>query len=297
MEADGIGSATRHSAFAALYAALSYAMQHDYVTSNVCERVPKPKIDSKKQIVILTRDELVWLLKVARQDALFPLVLLATQIGARQGELFALTWGCINFGERTLSIHATLTEDENGRLQATPAKTKKSVRTVELSDLALAVLARHYDTAGRPAPDTWVFTDTSGTPLRKSNFVRRYWHPLLKRAGVPDTNFHSLRHAFTTHCAEGDIPIDAVSATLGHADRRTTERFYNHARYVAGSRAVARAMDTMMADLMADHEAETLGLKQSKKPAKPNGDGLPVVVEVRRLELLTPYMRSKCSTS
>jgi hypothetical protein len=108
---------------------------------------------------------------------------------------------------------------------------------------------------------------------------------------VPDTNFHSLRHAFTTHCAEGDIPIDAVSATLGHTDRRTTERFYNHARFVAGSRAVARAMDTMMADLVADHETDAFGLRQSEKPAKPYGDGLSHVVEVRRLELLTPYMR------
>ncbi len=110
---------------------------------------------------------------------------------------------------------------------------------------------------------------------------------------MPDTNFHSLRHAFTTQCAEGDIPIDAVSATLGHADRRTTERFYNHARFIAGSRAVARAMDTMMADVMADHDAEVFGLRQSEKPAEPCGDGLPVVVEVRRHELLTPYMRSK----
>lgn len=34
-----------------------------------------------------------------------------------------------------------------------------------------------------------------------------------------------------------------------------------------------------------------------RKKEKARRSGLPVVVEVRRLELLTPYMRSKCSTS
>ncbi len=102
MEADRVGAATRHSVFAALHAALTYALQHDYVISNVCERVQKPKTDSKKRIVILSWDELLRLLRIARQDRFFPLVLIATQIGARRGELFALTWGCIDFTGKTI---------------------------------------------------------------------------------------------------------------------------------------------------------------------------------------------------
>ncbi len=36
---------------------------------------------------------------------------------------------------------------------------------------------------------------------------------------------------------------------------------------------------------------------EQEEARRPYGRGLSVVVEVRRLELLTPYMRSKCSTS
>ena len=52
-----------------------------------------------------------------------------------------------------------------------------------------------------------------------------------------------------------------------------------------------------MADLVADHDAEAFALRQSEKPVKPYGDRLSDVVEVSGLEPLTPYMRSKCSTS
>ena len=37
--------------------------------------------------------------------------------------------------------------------------------------------------------------------------------------------------------------------------------------------------------------------RRTKKPVTSAMDGLSDVVEMRRLELLTPYMRSKCSTS
>ncbi len=42
---------------------------------------------------------------------------------------------------------------------------------------------------------------------------------------------------------------------------------------------------------------EALVVSAIKKALKPLPGGLFHVVEVRRLELLTPYMRSKCSTS
>jgi site-specific recombinase XerD len=72
--------------------------------------------------------------------------------------------------------------------------------------------------------------------------VRRPGHPLTeravnyivkaaaKRAGVnPAASVHWLRHAHASHAIDNGAPITLVSATLGHADLKTTS-VYAHAR-------------------------------------------------------------------
>ena len=41
-----------------------------------------------------------------------------------------------------------------------------------------------------------VFTTQVGTPLNRHNAFRRSFKLLLRRAGLPDTPFHSPRHSF-----------------------------------------------------------------------------------------------------
>jgi integrase/recombinase XerD len=78
------------------------------------------------------------------------------------------------------------------------------------------------------------------TPVFES--VRHAGHPLTdramnymvkacaKRAGVnPAASVHWLRHAHASHAIDNGAPITLVSATLGHADLKTTS-VYAHAR-------------------------------------------------------------------
>ena len=65
-----------------------------------------------------------------------------------------------------------------------------------------------------------VFTDSQGNPLRKSNFIRRTFKPLLRRAELPDVDFHSLRHSSNSFLIkEGADPI-LVARRNGHVDTR-----------------------------------------------------------------------------
>jgi site-specific recombinase XerD len=51
-----------------------------------------------------------------------------------------------------------------------------------------------------------------------------------ERAGVnPAASIHWLRHAHASHAIDNGAPITLVSATLGHADLKTTS-VYAHAR-------------------------------------------------------------------
>lgn len=46
------------------------------------------------------------------------------------------------------------------------------------------------------ASSPYLFTDSIGGLLNKSNFSAKVWVPLRKAAGLPDTvRFHDLRHA------------------------------------------------------------------------------------------------------
>ena len=65
-------------------------------------------------------------------------------------------------------------------------------------------------------------------PMRRSNFIRRVWHPLLEAAKLPRVKFHSLRHSHvTTLLAEG-APLAAVSERVGHSRASMTTDVYSH---------------------------------------------------------------------
>ena len=51
-----------------------------------------------------------------------------------------------------------------------------------------------------------------------------------RRAGVPDTSTHCLRHAFGTHLLEGGAALPEVGALLGHKCRQATE-VYTHVSF------------------------------------------------------------------
>ena len=73
-----------------------------------------------------------------------------------------------------------------------------------------------------------MFEAPEGGPIRKSNFLRREFFPLLKVAGLPHVSFHSLRHVFASLLfAHGEHPR-VVQEMLGHASSRMTLDIYTH---------------------------------------------------------------------
>ena len=73
-----------------------------------------------------------------------------------------------------------------------------------------------------------VFCDTKGGLLRKSNFRRKTWLPLLKAAGLPCIRFHDLRHTAATLLFKDDTNPKVVQEMLGHANISTTLNTYSH---------------------------------------------------------------------
>ena len=114
-------------------------------------------------------------------------------------------------------------------LQLTEPKTSKGRRRVELPAFAVSALREHRKqmlAAGTPGP--WVFCDTQGHPLRKSNVVRRSFKPLLRKTGLPDIRFHDLRHTAATLLLTQGVHPKIVQERLGHAQISLTLDTYSH---------------------------------------------------------------------
>lgn len=63
---------------------------------------------------------------------------------------------------------------------------------------------------------------------KKRNNLYCLCKKLARHAGIPRFGPHALRHYFATALYKKGIPVQFISACLGHADTRTTEQIYIH---------------------------------------------------------------------
>jgi integrase len=223
-----VGARTRNVAYNTLSNALSAAAREERISKNPCASVPAPRVERKTKRV-LDPAESHRLIQAASPGLERAIITLALNTGMRQGELFALTWGDVDLDRAELTVEATLTEAKDGTLVRTPPKTQASRRRFKLPVRAAEEIRRFRETTAFSTDrDALVFTDAKGKPLRKSNFVRRLFLPLLSRAGLPRVTFHSLRHtSLSILIAEGTDPVQ-IARRAGHTTTRMTMDHYGH---------------------------------------------------------------------
>ena len=74
----------------------------------------------------------------------------------------------------------------------------------------------------------WIFCDTKGGALRKSNFRKNNFIPAVKRADLPPIRFHDLRHTAATILLSQGVHPKVVQERLGHAQIAMTLDIYSH---------------------------------------------------------------------
>lgn len=154
-------------------------------------------------------------------------IVLSLYTGLRIGEICALRWEDIHFDTGILCVERTIMRIQD---VAYPSKTKvvidrpktdSSVRQIPIPDFLLPYLF-----PCRGTPDSYLLT---GTPhyMEPRNYYQRY-KKILKKCGMEQYNYHTLRHTFATRCVENGFDIKSLSEILGHADIGTTLRRYVH---------------------------------------------------------------------
>ena len=170
------------------------------------------------------------------------LVVVALSTGMRRGELLNCTWNDIDFEQQTIRVapkHET-TETWEWLVKDTDR------RALPLTDEMTQLLADHqsqqpvvypyvfvpparYDYIQNKlrATGRWTYSDSR---LKVINNFTRDFSTILQRANIEDGEFHDLRRtAICNWLKEGMGEFD-VMKLAGHADFRTTHRFYLRVR-------------------------------------------------------------------
>jgi integrase len=245
----GFAPASVNKLHVVLHKALKQAVEWHMVPRNVAGLAKAPRPSATKEITPLSAEEARCLLEAAHGDRLEALYVLAVHTGMRQGELLALKWQDVDLENATLSVRRTITKS-GGRLLLGEPKTRKSRRTIDLTEASVETLREHlarqteeitilgdrYKDAGL------VFTSEVGTLINPTNLRRRSFAPLLEKAKAPRVRFHDLRHTCATLLFSRNVHPKEVQELLGHANISITLDTYSHV--IPGMRArAARAME------------------------------------------------------
>ena len=203
--------------------ALDAAVKENLIPINPAAECKLPS-SHRKEMQILTREEMQRLLIQAKYEGYYEVFLLELATGLRRGELVALRWDDLNFRTGELKIDKQIVRTKAGLVVSEP-KTKAAVRTVILPPPVLNAL-REYR---RTVDSEWIFPSPrkDGKPISPS-YISQRLREILKRAGCKQVRFHDLRHTFATNALEHGMDIKTLSTVIGHVSSSVTLNVYAH---------------------------------------------------------------------
>ncbi len=236
-----LAPATVERCYRYLAAIFAASVADDLIRKSPCRGITLPRHPRTKVVPWPTKSVLVAVRSLPSHYT--ALGVLAASTGLREGELLGLTLPRVDMLRRTVEVAEQMVTVSGRPPFLAPPKTRASLRTVPLPDVALTALAAHL--AARPAVpvpchrqiptgelveavESLVFTTLRQAPVRRQTF-NNAWTDALVRAGLPaGTHFHALRHYYASMLIAGGEDVKVVQARLGHASARETLDTYGH---------------------------------------------------------------------
>ena len=185
-----------------------------YEGDNPVSKIKKPSVDNRR-LRFLTREEADLLLDELkkRSQQLHDIALLSLHCGLRAGEIFNLTWDCIDFEQELILIK----DPKSG-----------TNRFAYMTEQTKEMLQRRY----QGQLNGLVFTDRKGNKIKEvSNSFARAVKEIGLNEGIDDRRqkvvFHSLRHTYASWLVEQGVDLFVIKELMGHKTLAMTER-YSH---------------------------------------------------------------------
>jgi integrase len=225
-----------------LSAVLDAAVDDKLIAANPCKAsTVKPPAIARGRIVPWTT-ELVTAIVDAQPERYQAVTLAGAGLGARQGEVFGLALGDVDWLRKVVHITRQVKIVRNALVFGPPKGDK--TRDIPLPDTVSLAFAAHLERYpavpvtlpwqqpdGDPVTAELLFTTEGRGALRRQTFNGAAWHPALVAAGLQPsrkTGFHQLRHHYASVLLDAGVSIRQLADHLGHADPGFTLRTYTH---------------------------------------------------------------------
>ena len=237
---DNVVSNTVIHYHAVLRKAFQQAFKDELIEANPFDRVERPK-KNKFQGENYSEEELLALLKLTKDDPIYPAIMFAGGLGLRRSEALGVRWSRIDFEERCVLLDTKIVEiKEKGKTHIRAIeemKNKSSHRTLPLPDQVYEMLVeiktkqelykKMFKSSYSREYDDYVCVNQLGE-LMKPSYVTEHFASIIQDLGLRKIRFHDLRHTFASILLSNDEPLIKVSRFLGHSDISTTANIYAH---------------------------------------------------------------------
>ena len=205
-------------------------------------RLPQKEVKEQR---ILEPEQMAALLRAVEGNVMELPVLMGLWLCMRASEISGLTWGCVDFRHKTITIKRALVRDKDNHWVEKGTKTTSSTRTLSVPDYIMEKLAAAKETSS--GGDRVV-------PLSSESMYKRL-KTILRKHDLPDIRFHDLRHTAASVMLTLNIPDKYAQARGGWATNHTMKTVYQHTMQSQQS-AVDMAIDNYFYNLIEKNEAE-----------------------------------------
>lgn len=191
-----------------ILAAFNRAVEWNYLSDNPFKSIKKFK-EPKKAPRFFSHQEIEKMLRTASQPRLRNVILVLLHTGMRRDELVHLEWTDIDLHRKVLSVWPKADwHPKDYEHRSIPIN--KQLREVFLT---------------LPKEGRYVFDGGDGQFYCVPSSLSRAFVKVLRRAGIPGANLHTLRHTYASHLVMAGVDLATVQKLLGHSQINTTMRY------------------------------------------------------------------------
>lgn len=242
----GLSSKTVQDNYMILNNFFKYLKKRGIIKENICSDIRLPK-DYNHNVRVLSREEQRAIEREVRKSTYENSfgIIICLYTGIRIGELCGLRLKDIDLQQGILRVRGTVQRIRNiGDEQAAtsivygPPKSIASIRDIPLAEPIYELMKIKIEDRLEKESGNHALLLTKSGKYVEPRVYQKHFQSIVKKANIPEANFHCLRHTFATRALETGVDYKTLSELLGHSSPTITLKIYAHSLLEEKKKAV-----------------------------------------------------------